>query len=196
MPRPSRGLRTAARRARPVHASSAVGCSSDPRADRLECESSWWDAGLPRTSGSRRTTGLDHHERRGLAAGQHVVADRHLFDAHPPRRVVHDALVDALVAPAGEHQVRLDAPALCDRLARTADPPVSERREVFLPNIFRPAPRPTPAPSSPSRGRHRTASRRPSDARRVSTGADRAPVGRRCLPQSPCRATIARSGSR
>src|SRR5205085_9666239 len=36
---------------------------------------------------------------------QDVVAQRDLTDEHPPRRVVEDALVDALVTTAGEDQV-------------------------------------------------------------------------------------------
>ena len=73
--------------------------------------------GIAEHVGQQPDHGLDHHQRGRLAAGQHVVADRHLFDAHPARGVVDDALVDALVAPAREHQVLLAAPALRRRPA-------------------------------------------------------------------------------
>ena len=45
---------------------------------------------------------IDDHERAELAAGQHVVADRQLL----VDRDLEHALVDALVAPAHEHEVR------------------------------------------------------------------------------------------
>ena len=62
-------------------------------------------SGIAQYVGKQSYDGFDHHQRSRLAAGQHVVTDRHLFDAHPFRGVVDDALVDTLVAPTGENQV-------------------------------------------------------------------------------------------
>ena len=67
---------------------------------------------IAQNAGHQPQYGLDHHNGRGLAARQHIVADRNFFDPHPPTGILDDALVDALVAAAGEHQVFLGAPAL------------------------------------------------------------------------------------
>ena len=192
-PRSSRGHPTAAPRARRVLASSAAWCSSVPPTSR-------WNAnrlGVTRDCRAHRAAGgrsPRSSPARPIRPRQHVVADRDFLDPHPAGRIVDDALIDALVAPAREHQVLLGAPALRVGLTEQPTRRVSGRSEVFRPSRFRRALHPTPAPSSPCRGRHRTASRRRTGVRRGSTDADRAPQDRRCRRQSPCPATTVAAG--
>ena len=73
------------------------GYSSSPPVSGL-CDSSRVEASLPRTPGRQARARLDDGHRRHLAAGHHEVAQRDLLvdvRAH--------ALVEALVAPADEH---------------------------------------------------------------------------------------------
>ena len=69
---------------------------------------------------------LDHHQSSRLPAGQDVVADRNLFDAHPGGGVIGHPLVDAFVAAAGEHQVLLLRPPLSVGLG---EQPAGRRRQ-------------------------------------------------------------------
>ena len=72
-----------------------VYCGSSSRPPRPN-DSDTADVSFPITPASRRVDGLDHHHRRGLAAGQHVVAHRQLA----VDQVLAHPVVDALVAPA------------------------------------------------------------------------------------------------
>ncbi|CKR86526.1 Uncharacterised protein [Mycobacterium tuberculosis] len=69
-------------------------------------------SGIAENTGQQSQHGFDHHHGRRLPAGQYVVADRDFFDAHSPGGILHDPLVDAFVAAAGEHQMALGGPAL------------------------------------------------------------------------------------
>ena len=186
------------RRERRAPASSAAWCSSAPPAGRVlrGVRIILVRNGIAEHLGQQPDDRLDHDDGGRLPTGQHVVADRHLLDPHPARRVVDDALVDALVAPAREHQVRLGAPPLRVGLREQPARRASGRREVFRASRFRRGPHPTRAPSSPFPGRRRTANRPPSGARRGSS------ARRSCTPRSTMPASIAlpgndcRSGSR
>ncbi len=103
-----RGPRTAAPVAPPVsrHTGGLVqpGPSSRPVHQRVRIVLvATRDCRAPRAAD--RTTASTITRTGGLTAGQYIVADGHLFDPHPPCRVIGHPLVDALVASAREHQM-------------------------------------------------------------------------------------------
>src|SRR5581483_520820 len=75
-------------------------------------------AGIAQHPGQQPPDRLDHDQHRGLAAGQHVVADAHLVHRHLRAHLVGHARVDALVAPAREDQPRRDRIARRHRLGK------------------------------------------------------------------------------
>ena len=72
----ARGRPTAGPRARPSPGTPPAGCTAGTRAARPRTTPRSVDASLPSTPGTQPGDRLDHHERGGLAAGEHVVADR------------------------------------------------------------------------------------------------------------------------
>ena len=77
--RSPRGRPRAGRRAPSARGTSPAACTADTRADRRRTSRRPADSALPSTPGIWRDDGVDHDERRRLAAGEHVVADRELL---------------------------------------------------------------------------------------------------------------------
>ena len=158
---------------------------------RSQNESCSCDSSLADHPGHQPRDRLDHHERRHLATGQHVVADREFLG----RESLHDALVDAFVAPAEEHEVRLGGEFAHERLVEPASRRRQEdRRGRGRGRATRP-PRTPARPSSPCRARRRTACRRPA----VRVGRERPQIVDPDLHaawRSPCPAGSARAASR
>ena len=67
-------------------------------------------------AGDQPRDGLEHHERRKLSPGEHVVADRELLG----RQSLDDPFVDALVPPADQHEPRLLRELASERLVQAA----------------------------------------------------------------------------
>ena len=114
--RSGRGRRRAAPRAPRAAPGGRLGVDGRLEQARRRADSSTQRVGVAEHAGQQPGDGLDDHQHRDLAAGEHVVAEGDL--GHPARRrgLVEHPLVDALVAAAGEDQPRLGGQLVRERL--------------------------------------------------------------------------------
>ena len=196
--RSRRGGPTAGRRGRRARARTPAWCrpgaSSSPAGPAAN-ESSDGRRGVAEHAGQQPGDRLGDDQHGHLAPGQHVVAERDLLDRHPRGRVLGHPRVDALVAPAGEHQPGLGGEPRGGGLGERGARPASARPGGAAgrrAGRARPARGPTARAASPCPGRRRRACRRRCGGRRRSSAAGRARRPATCprsiaLPSSDCR---------
>ena len=120
----------------------------------------------PKRARQQSCHGVDQHQRRQLATGEHQIAHRYgLVDA-----ALDETLIHALVPPGHQHQARTAEPARRPAPGRPVGRPPRGGRASRRARAERQArsPAATARPSSPSRGRRRRAGRPLSRCRSIA----------------------------